>query len=453
MKEMTIRQALVSTGGVFYGDECALDNIITAVESDSRKIKGGEIFVAFSGARVDGHSFMAQCLQKGAVCCLSEREPAPEERPCIRVDSTLRAMGALAAWHRSRFDIPVVGITGSVGKTTTKEMVAAVLSQHFNTHKTRMNFNNELGVPQTLLKLEASHEASVVEMGISDFGEMRRLTHMVCPTIALISAIADSHLETLQNRQGVLRAKSEIFESMGAEHLAIFNGDDPMLKGLVPPTRKLTYGMEEQNDFRAEDVEALGIEGIRCTIRHGDAAFKAFVPAHGLHMVYAALAAAAVGNALGMSDEEIARGIQCYQTVGDRAKIIQARDMTVISDCYNANPSSVAAALRSLMLLEGRKVCILGDMLELGTAKEQLHTETGILAAKCGVDLIIACGELSRHTFDGAKQAQAQALWFPNKEALFAQLSGLLKPGDNVLVKASHSMAFEEVTSVLVGKY
>ena len=449
MKSFTVAQLVEATGGKYFGNADALNREIDFVISDSRQAAPGALFVAFVGARVDGHSFMAGCIDKGAVCCLSEREPTENEQPCVQVESTLRAMGALAAWHRSRFEIPVVGITGSVGKTTTKEMIAAVLSARFNTHKTEKNFNNELGVPQTLLRLDDEHQVSVVEMGISDFGEMRRLTNMVRPTVAVMSVIGDSHLEFLGDRAGVLRAKAEIFESMSDDQIAILNGDDANLKDFYPHTKRITYGMNEGNDFVAKDVQNLGVDGVRCTIHHRGQSFEVRIPAFGVHMVYAALAGATVGWALGMTDAEIAEGVSRYQTVGDRARVMKTDKFTVISDCYNANPSSTAAAIDSLKMLSGRKVCILGDMLELGENTAALHSGVGKKATEAGVDLVIACGELSKNTFEGAKAAGGNAVWFAEKPALIAELAELLKDGDSVLVKASHSCAFEEITKIL----
>lgn len=450
MKSFTVAQLVEVTGGKYFGSDEALNREIAFVTSDSRQAAAGALFVAFVGARVDGHSFMAGCIEKGAVCCLSEREPAENEQPCVQVDSTLRAMGALAAWHRSRFDIPVVGITGSVGKTTTKEMIAAVLSARFNTHKTEKNFNNELGVPQTLLRLDDQNQVSVVEMGISDFGEMRRLTNMVHPTIAVMSVIGDSHLEFLGDHAGVLRAKAEIFESMSDDQIAVLNGDDATLKDFYPHTKRITYGMDENNDFVAKDVENLGVDGVRCTIHHHGQSFEVRIPAFGVHMVYAALAGATVGWALGMTDAEIAAGIAQYKTVGDRARVLKTEKLTVISDCYNANPSSTAAAIDSLKMLFGRRVCILGDMLELGENTAALHAQVGEKAAKVGVDLIIACGELSRNTFEGAKAAGGNAVWYAAKPELIEKLPEILKDGDSILVKASHSCAFEEITKILL---
>ena len=437
MKPFLLEDAVRACGGSYVGPEEALKREVTFVTSDSRTVKPGALFVAFVGERVDGHAFMAQCLESGAVACVSERMPAGEsEQPCIVVDSSLRAIGAIAAWHRSRFDIPVVGITGSVGKTTTKEMIAAVLSQRFDTHRTEKNFNNELGVPWTLLRLEDRHQVSVVEMGISDFGEMRRLTDIVRPTIAVFTVIGEAHLEFLGDRPGVLRAKGEIFEGMTCDGLAVLNGDDDLLVNCHPNMRRVTYGKGAQNDVRAENIASYGAEYTECDVRHPDGVFHIRIPGYGIHLVYAALAAAAVGLELGLTGEEIARGIAQYQTVGDRARVIHAGDITVVSDCYNANPNSVRAAIDSLTAMPGRRVCILGDMLELGPETEQLHRGVGAYAAEKGIDLVIGCGELGRHIARGAKDAGAQATAYDDRDSLIERLHELLRPGDTVLVKA-----------------
>ena len=453
MKPFTLRDALNAVNGRYFGNEAALDSDIDRVTSDSRMAGTGALFIALKGTRVDGHDFMAGCIRAGAVACLTEREPTPQERPAIQVDSTLRATGALAAWHRARFAIPVIGITGSVGKTTTKEMIAAVLSQRFNTHKTQKNLNNELGVPWTLLRLDDGHQVSVVEMGISDFGEMRRLTHMVRPTIAVFSVIGDAHLEFLGDRDGVMRAKGEIFEGMDENGLAVLNGDDPIQRKCHPNMRRVTYGLGEGCDVRGSDVRNLGEDGMRMTIRHSGGTFEVAIPAFGSHLASAALAAAAVGLELGLTGEEIARGVAQYQTVGDRARVIHAGDMTIVSDCYNANPNSCQAAVDSLMQLDGkRRVCVLGDMLELGPRTKELHHGVGEYAAKAGVDLVIGCGPLSRAIADGAKAAGSDVLYYEDKARLIAALGDILRPGDCVLVKASHSMAFEEIVKRLTGE-
>ena len=453
MKPFTLREALTAVDGRYYGDEAALEHIVEGVTSDSRMVGPGMLFIPLKGSRVDGHDFMAACIKAGAVANFSEREPAPQEQPAIVVDSTVRATGALAAWHRARFDIPVIGVTGSVGKTTTKEMIAAVLSQRYKTHKTRKNLNNELGVPWTLMRLDDSHQVSVVEMGISEFGEMRRLTRMVRPTIAVFSVIGDAHLEFLGDREGVMRAKGEIFEGMDEGCLAVLNGDDPIQRACRPNMRRTTYGLSPDCDVRGENVRNLGEAGMRLTVRHPGGAFDLSIPAFGSHLACAALAAAAVGLELGLTGEEIARGVAQYETVGDRARVIHHADMTIVSDCYNANPNSCQAAVDSLMQLHGRRrVCILGDMLELGPHSDELHRGVGSYAARAGVDLVVGCGPQSRNTALGAEADGCDVLFFPDKDRLLSALGEIVHPGDCVLVKASHSMAFEDIVERLTAE-
>lgn len=450
MKHITVSQAVQATGGRYFGSEKDLSREITFACSDSRTVREGMLFVCYKGARVNGHNFMADCLKKGAACCLSEREPVDaSEMPCIVVDSTLRAIAALAGWYRSLFDLPVVGITGSVGKTTAKEMIWAVLNQKHKTHKNRMNFNNEVSLPLMLLEMPEDAQAAVMEMGISDFGEMSRLAAMVRPNVVVMTNIGDAHLEFLGDRQGVLRAKTEVFSFLTGEGMAILNGDDETLAGYDCPVKKITFGLKEHNDFYAKDIENLGGEGMRMTLCHHGASFPVEIPAFGVHMAYAALMGAAVGWTLGLNDQEIAAGIANYETVGNRAKLINTGSFTVLSDCYNANPNSTASAIDSLVTLTGRKVCILGDMLELGENTLNLHKKTGAYAAQRGVELVIGCGNLSKSTCVGAQEAGGKACHFENKAALIEKLGELIQPGDSVLVKASHSMAFEDIVAVL----
>ena len=450
MKPFLLEDAVRACGGRYVGPQEALKREVTFVTSDSRTAGPGALFVCFVGERVDGHRFMADCLKKGASACVSEREPkGAEEMPCIVVESSLHAIGAIAAWHRSRFGIPVVGITGSVGKTTTKEMIAAVLSQKYDTHRTEKNFNNELGVPWTLLRLEDRNQVSVVEMGINRFGEMRRLTNIVRPTIAVFTVIGEAHLEFLGDLPGVLRAKGEIFEGMGPDGLAVLNGDDKLLANCHPNMRRVTYGKGPQNDVQAEDIVVRGAETLECTVRHRGGAFRVSIPGYGTHLIYAALAAAAVGLELGLTGEEIARGIAGYHTVGDRARVIEAGDITVVSDCYNANPNSVRTAIDSLIAMPGRRVCILGDMLELGPETESLHRAVGAYAAEKGIDLVIGCGPLGRRIAEGAGE---NAVAFDDRDTLIEALPGILKKGDTVLVKASRGMAFEKIVQKLTGE-
>ncbi len=416
---------------------------VTAIVTDSRAIRPGCLFAAIPGARVDGHDFIAAAREQGASCVLCNRF-VPVDIPQIRVPDTQAALRSIAAIYRSLFSFPFVGVTGSVGKTTAKEMIASVLSTRLQTLKTEKNFNNELGVPLTLFRLREEHEAAVVEMGISNFGEMTRLTDMVHPSLAVFTLIGDAHLEFLGDRAGVLKAKAEILSGMPADGVVIANGDDAHLRDFIFARRTVFFGLGDNCQVRAVDVHPVG-DGMNCTILAGDRAIPVEIPAFGQHMVYAALMGAAVGLELGLTDEEIASGIAAYETVGSRGRLLKSKDLIILDDCYNANPTSCRSSLESLKALPGHPVAILGDMLELGESGPVLHRALGTYAASLGIR-VIACGLLSRHTAEGAG---GDALWYPDTESLLQALPELVRPGDSVLVKASHAMNFEEVVRAL----
>ena len=437
MIDMTVQRAAQAVGGQLHGG-CGERPVLGAVR-DNREVLPGLMFCALPGARFDGHDFIAAALESGAPCCLAQRVPEGVSGPVITVPDVAKAMARLAEYCRSLVRVPVVGITGSSGKTTAKEMCARVLSRRFNTLKTEKNFNNELGVPLTIFRIMPETEAAVVELGISDFGEMSRLGAMARPDIAVYTLIGRSHLEALGDRRGVLRAKTELLDYMPDDGLVVVNGDDDLLSGLVCRQRKLSFGLGAGCDVRAEDYRCLGAAGSKFTIAGGGRRIETRVSAYGRHMVYAALSAAAVGIELGVPDADIARGIADYEPVGRRASVIEAGGIRIIDDCYNANPDSTQMAIRSASDLGGRLVCILGDMLELGERSEEFHAETGRAALDAGA-LLLTTGE---------RAAAMGGEHFGSKAELIAALPGLIRPGDSVLVKASHSMAFEEITEAL----
>ena len=416
---------------------------LTAVVRDSRDVTPGCLFAAIPGERFDGHDFIPAAAKDGAVCVLCERF-TDDDIPQLRVPDTQAALRKLAAFYRRQFSVPFVGVTGSVGKTTAKEMIWAVLSTRFDTMKTQKNFNNELGVPLTLFSLRDRHEAAVVEMGISGFGEMTRLTEMVRPDIAVFTRIGDAHLEFLGDRPGVLRAKGEIVTGMPADGVVIANGDDPLLAAHDFGRRTVLFGLGEGCAVRAVDVEA-DESGARCVIEAGDRRIPVVIPAFGRHMVYAALMGAAVGLTLGLTDGEIAAGIGRYEPVGSRARVVKTPLLTIVDDCYNANPTSTENALESLASLPGRHVAILGDMLELGGDAGRLHEQVGVCAKNTGA-FTAACGPLSKHIAAGAGEG---ALWYPDADGLIAALPDFIRAGDAVLVKASHAMGFDRVVEAL----
>ncbi|MCQ4022287.1 MULTISPECIES: UDP-N-acetylmuramoyl-tripeptide--D-alanyl-D-alanine ligase [unclassified Ruminococcus] len=452
MNTFTINDILSSCGGRYVGDESLKQTEVSTIVTDSRKVTNGACFAAIKGERSDGHAYIEQCFDNGAVCAICEDEPENPSKPCIVVKSTLVALKQAAEYYRSQFDIPVIGITGSVGKTSTKEMVAAVLSQKFNVHKTQGNFNNELGVPITLFGLNESHTAAVVEMGISDFGEMTRLAKMVRPTHCIITNIGNCHLENLRDRDGVLAAKTEVFDYMTGNREIFLNGDDDKLatqkdrEGIDP----VYFGINTSNEYYAEDVQNNGADGVSCTLVHGERKISVHIDAIGTYMVSNALAAFAVGESLGMTDEEIAKGVAGYKTVGSRDNLIKTGRINIIDDCYNANPNSVMGAIDTLMNFKGRRVCILGDMKELGENELELHKKVGKYAKEKGVELLAAVGPLAEKIKDGFGEG---ALWYNTVEELVESLDGIIKDGDSILVKASRAMKLERVVDALKNKF
>lgn len=453
MKNMTLRAICAACGGTYYGPTENLEKCVAGITIDSRKVENDWLFGATVGERVDGHSFIESCYDKGALCALGEKAPVSENRSYIQVASTFQALKDIAEYYRSTLDIPVVGITGSVGKTSTKEMIASVLGVKFNTLKTAGNFNNEVGLPLTVFGIREKHEAAVLEMGISDFGEMHRLSKVARPNLCVITNIGLCHLEFLGDRDGVFRAKSEIFDFAAEGAKAIVNGDDDKLRTLKSREDLdcTLFGMEPSNDVYAKNVENLGLDGLKCDISTPAGEFSAHIHIPGMHMVYNALAGTCVGLACGLTLEEIKSGIENAQTISGRNHIIHTENYTVMDDCYNANPVSMKASLDVLATALGRKVAILGDMGELGVNERELHYTVGEHAAEKKIDLLLCVGSLSEEIVKGAKAVNPDmnAVLFENKEELLEKLPELLRKGDSILVKASHFMQFEKIVKAL----
>lgn len=443
MDGMTIQKAALAYGGQLRGAG-GFERELGRAVIDSRAVCPGDLFVAYRGERVDGHDYIAAAFERGAACCLAERVPEGETRPIILVDSVQRALEQIAAAYRATLSIPVVGITGSVGKTSAKEMIAAVLSQRLRVLKTEGNLNNQIGVPMTLSRITSEDEAAVVEMGISGFGEMTELARMAKPTAAVYTVIGSAHLEFLHDRDGVLRAKGEMLQEMDADAPVFVNGDDDKLRGLNCRQKKILFGLGEACDVRAEKIRLLPDGGTACEIVSGARRIPVEIPAFGKHMVYAALAGAAVGLHFGLTDAEIAAGVASYETVGRRGAVTDTGSLTLIDDCYNANPDSCRSGVDSLLQLPGRHVCIFGDMLELGEDSPAMHAALGRYAREKGVALVLSCGPLSEET---AKAAGG--MHYVNREELIADLPRQLRKGDAVLVKASRGMRFEQIAEAL----
>jgi len=442
---ITIHEAATICGGSLFPPETK-DLRLGRVIIDSRLVEAGDLFVAYRGERADGHDYMKTALEKGAACCLAERLPEGVQGAVIIVEDVQRALEAICAAHRQRLSLPVIGITGSVGKTTAKEMTWSILNQSMNVLKTEGNLNNQIGVPMTLSRIGPEHQAAVVEMGISGFGEMTELARMARPTVALYTVIGHAHLEFLHDLEGVFKAKTEMLALLPEEGTVIVNGDDPWLRRITCRQRLLRCGLGEDNDIRAENVRLLPEGRTVCDIVYGRRRVHAHIPAYGRHMVYAALEGAAVGFTLGLGDKEIERGIAQYKVVGRRGAVTATGRLTLVDDCYNANPDSMRCAIESLKEMPGRRVCILADMLEMGRGAEQMHYELGRYAVDSGCELVLCCGVLGREI---ARGAGSRGVYFESREELAGALPGLIKVGDTVLVKASRGMHLEEISEML----
>lgn len=451
MLTMTPKKIAEICGGTYYGDRDLATKEITGVVTDNRQVTEGGMFVAIKGAKVDGNRFVPAAYESGALCCMSEDEPGEQKKAYIQVKDCLQAIKDMAAYYRTICTLPIVGITGSVGKTTTKEMLASVLSTHFNTLKTLGNFNNELGMPLTLLRLREEHEAAIVEMGISDFGEMSRMTAIARPDMCVITNIGCCHLEQLGDRDGVLKAKTEIFQGMKEGGTVFLNGDDDKLITVtqVHGKRPVFFGLNDNNDVHPLKITSKGLSGTDVTVQTSRGTLQITIPVPGRHMITNALAAVAVGQQMGLSDEEIVQGIAAFRPVDGHGSVFATEHFTIMDDCYNANPVSMQAGVRLLSEVPERKVAILGDMFELGAEEEKLHYETGRYVAGCGLDQIICIGTLAKQYLAGITDVDpsANVIWFATLEEAMAKLPDLLKEQDAILIKASHGMHFEKIVA------
>lgn len=456
MKGMTLEAITKACNGTFYGDKSYYSKEVASITTDSRNVEKDSLFVAIKGLRSDGHDYISSCLDKGALCCISERILTESMEPYIKVDSSLEAIKAIAAYYRQQLNIKVVGITGSVGKTSTKETIAAVLGIKYKVLKTLGNFNNELGLPLTIFRLTEDDEIAVLEMGISDFGEMSRLTAIAKPDICVITNIGLCHLENLKTRDGILKAKTEIFEGLNPEGIAVLNGDDDKLVTVsdVNGREPVFFGIDNKCSVYATDIDNLGLRGTDVTIGGlGDegATIRVHIPVPGIHMVYNVCAAAAVGMSLKLTPEQIMAGVAELKTLPGRNHIIETDSFLILDDCYNANPVSMKASIDVIATAKGRKVCILGDMFELGEDEAKLHREVGEYIASSDIDVLITVGKLASDIARGAKDSGAacRIMSYHTKEELTDDLGHILNKGDNVLVKASHGMDFPKIVEAI----
>lgn len=454
MKGLTLKEIARVCGGILHncGEE-QKEQEVASITTDSRKAEPGGLFVAIPGERVDGHRFIPQVMEQHALAVIAEHELPGAEHPYIQVKSSLQAVKDIAELYLKNLGIPVVGITGSVGKTSTKEMIASVLSRKYRTLKTEGNFNNELGLPLTVFRLRDEDEIAVLEMGISDFGEMHRLAKIARPDTAVLTNIGWCHLENLKDRDGILKAKTEIFDFLKEDGHVVLNGDDDKLSGVtqVQGIRPVRFGLSPELEYYADEIRPLGFSGSRCRLHTPQGEVEVQIPMPGRHMVYNALAGAAVGQIYGLTLEQIREGIEALKPVAGRFHIIETGSYTVIDDCYNANPVSMEASLNILKDGPGRRIAVLGDMGELGSEEKELHARVGICAAQSGIDALYCAGPLSAEMAHAAaeRNPDMEIRHFQSRDELIRNLPELLRTGDTILVKASHFMEYGKIVEWL----
>jgi UDP-N-acetylmuramoyl-tripeptide--D-alanyl-D-alanine ligase len=472
---LTVENVICALGGRSY-TRARLTDRVSGVTVDSRQARAGSLFVALPGEQADGHRYVADALARGAIAAIVERDVAcgtmldlrdPSQAPeggevvplpvCLRVDDSLAALQQIAAWWRTQFDVRVIGITGSIGKTTTKEFIASVLAQRYGVLKSEGNYNNEIGLPLTLLQLDADHERVVLEMGTYGPGEITLLTDIARPQVGVVTNVGPVHLERMGTVERIAECKSELPRALPADGTAILNADDERVRGMAAVTRAhvLTYGLSGSSDLRADEVESHGLEGVSLVFHdarsHGrERAIRAQIPLGGRHSVYTALRAAAVGLVEGLSWEEILRGLGA----GEPLRLVAVpgiHESTLLDDTYNSSPDSAIAALDLLAELEGRKIGVLGDMLELGAHEAEGHSRVGRRAMDV-VSILVTVGERGCLIGESAIQhgmPPEQVIHVADNVAAITRLRELIHAGDVVLIKGSRGMAMEEIVHAL----
>jgi UDP-N-acetylmuramoyl-tripeptide--D-alanyl-D-alanine ligase len=449
-----------------------LEHKLTDAVIDSRQASPGSLFVALKGEREDGHDFVADAFERGAIAAIVEKEldsgywildirQGPFQYPisniqypaCFLVEDSLKALQRVAAHWRGKHTPRVVGVTGSVGKTTTKEMIYGVLSQRFRSLKSEGNYNSETGLPLTLLRLEPSHQRVVLEMGMYDLGEIAELAAIARPHVGVVTNVGPSHLERLGTVERIAQAKTELVEALPGDGVAVLNGDDPWVRQMAAKTRAKVfyYGLDPTCDLWANDIESQGLEGIRFRFHHGSETIYAKVPMLGRHSVHTALATAAVGLVEGQSWEEIIDGLRGAAQL--RLVVVPGlRGSTILDDTYNASPTSTIAALNLVEELDGRKIAVLGDMLELGAYEEEGHRKVGRRALDV-VAVLITVGERGRLIAEEALACgmEGEKVFIEeDNDSATARLREIVAPGDVILVKGSRGMMMEEIVAALV---
>jgi len=455
---LTLQEVLDATGGnLLRTRRTPATVLVTGVSTDSRTLRAGELFVALRGPRTDGHAFLAAAFRQGAsaALCTGEGADLPADAPLVQVADPLRALGAIAAYYRRRLPVTVIGITGSVGKTTTTKMTAAMLSAGFRVAQSREEWNAEVGVPLTLLSLSGDEGVVVVEMAMRGLGQIAELVAMAAPSIGVVTTIGDAHLEFLRTRENIARAKGELIAGLPPTGTAVLNADDPTVAALstLHRGRVVTYGLDAPAEVSAERIRT-NKEGVHFSLRAGADGSDVTLATWGRHNVRNALAAAAVGMVMGMAPSLIADGLARFRPAAQRLEPIVLDDILVLNDTYNASPASMLAALEVLAELapSAHRVVVLGEMKELGAQSLALHTAVGRAVAGHGVRALITVGEAAHALAEGAAAAghAAEAIHQARThEDATILLRRLLRPNDVVLIKGSRAMELEHIVHTL----
>lgn len=452
---ISLKEAAVAMSGRLFNADGK--TLISSVETDSREVCDGSLFFAFKGDNVDGHKFIKNAIEGGAVCAVTESdEPVHDGLPFIKVKSVGQALLDLAAVYRSKINIPIIAVTGSVGKTSTRVMLGYVLSQKYKTLVTKGNLNNEIGVPLTLFRLDSTYDIAVIEMGMNHFGELSRITASVKPDTVIITNIGEAHIENLGDRDGILKAKLEALEGLASDGTVILCGDNDKLWGLngTLDFETLYCGIEnKKSELVAENV-ATYADGTEFTFTFDGNNYRARTSVPGVHHVYNALISILAGIKYTVPMKDILSGITEFVPVGMRQATSKIGEYTVIKDCYNANPTSMKAGLEILKLSNSgeRKIACLGDMMELGTISEEAHLKIGKLIPTYGVDCLITVGERAALIAKGAEDAgmsKSNIYPFKNNSEVCENIKKILKDDDVILLKASRSMKLEEIADFL----
>lgn len=457
--QFTLTQVMQATNAVLK--KLTASSVFGGVTTDTRKVEEGMLFVALKGEKFDGHDFIAQAAQKGAIGAIVNKDYDVSlledvDIDVLAVEDTLKAYQDLAKFWRSKFSIPVIGITGSNGKTTTKDLTAAVLSGKWNVLKTQANFNNEIGLPMTLLQINKTHDAAVVEMGMRGLGQIKALTEIARPTIGVITNVGETHLELLGTIENIAKAKGEMAQAIEINGKVILNADDEHVAKMheITKAHAVYFGINRAADVKAFDIKT----------EDGKTEFEAIVGekmAHftlnmlGIHNVYNCLAALAVGYACGLTIEEMQKGLSSFRPTAMRFEYRKIGDFSIINDAYNASPASTRAALKNLaQVAKGRKILVMGDMFELGSVETAAHEAIAQQAQEAGVSVLITRGKLTENTAVKARELGMEQVYeCESHEAAVAVLKKVLQKGDTVLFKGSHGMHMEKIIELLENEY